>query len=94
MGQEINGGMWCDSCAKPVMGIGPAHGTRNTLSFFAAPASVGMSLAGVKSDGLVCPNFGGPTLNIDQCEKRESTLLRQRYAGACPFQHVPIELPF
>ena len=82
MGQEINGAMWCDSCAKPVMGIRATHGIRNTLSFFAAPATLGMSLAGVKSDGFVCPNCGGPALSMDQHEKRERTLLKQRYAGA------------
>ena len=42
MGQEINGGMWCDSCAKPVMGIRPTHGIRNTLSFLASPVTAGV----------------------------------------------------
>jgi len=82
MGQEVNGAMWCDSCAKPVMGIRPTHGVRNTLSFLAAPSTLGMSLAGVKSDGFVCPTCGGPAISMVEHEKRERILLKQRYAGA------------
>lgn len=82
MGQEINGGMWCDSCAKPVMGIRPTHGIRNTLSFLASPVTAGVSLAGVTSDSFICPSCGGPAISMDQRVKRESALFKQRYAGA------------
>ncbi len=59
MGQKTKGGMWCDTCQRPVMGLKNTHRIRNTLSGGAAMLTAGASLVGSKVEGYICPTCGG-----------------------------------
>lgn len=59
MGQKTKGGMWCDTCQRPVMGVKNTHRIRNTLSVGGTFATGGASLVGSKVEGYVCPTCGG-----------------------------------
>lgn len=66
MGQKIRGGMWCDSCNRPVMAVKNTHAIRNSLSLpFGAVTSAfslsGMKPLGMKIEKFVCPHCGGKT---------------------------------
>jgi len=60
MGQKAKGGMWCATCNRPVMGVKNMHRIRNTLSVGAVAVTGGVSLAGSKVEGYVCPTCGSP----------------------------------
>ncbi|NNN15929.1 MAG: hypothetical protein HKL82_08760 [Acidimicrobiaceae bacterium] len=62
MAQRTQGGMWCASCKKPIMGVGNTHRFRNAFSVMAVPATGGLSLGGLKSTSFVCPTCGGPAV--------------------------------
>jgi hypothetical protein len=59
MALQVKGGMYCPRCNLPVAGQKSSHRIRNTASAVAAPATAGVSLAGVKVDDWHCPNCGG-----------------------------------
>ena len=59
MGQKTKGGMWCDYCQRPVMGVKNTHRMRNTISIVAMPATQFVSAAGLKRDmSWICPTCG------------------------------------
>jgi hypothetical protein len=58
MGQVNNGGMWCDYCNRPVMGVKNTHHVRNTLGVAGIAATGGLSLLLAKTERFVCPNCG------------------------------------
>lgn len=58
MGQRTKGGMYCDYCQRPVMGVKTTHRLRNAASVGGVVATGGLSLAGSKVEGYVCPTCG------------------------------------
>ena len=58
MGQKTKGGMFCPTCNKPVMGVKNTHRIRNAVSVGGVIATSGLSLAGSKVEGYICPNCG------------------------------------
>jgi hypothetical protein len=60
MGQKTKGGMWCQYCQRPVLGVKSTARFRNTLLTLGAPVTGGYSLLGAKCEGYVCPNCGQP----------------------------------
>src|ERR1035438_3773213 len=59
MGQKNKGGMWCEACDRPVMGVKNTHRIRNTVSVGTTVSTFGVSLLGAKVEGYVCPTCGG-----------------------------------
>jgi len=59
MGQRSKGGLWCDRCQRPVLGVKTTHRARNTLSVGGALATGGLSLLGTRVEGYRCPHCGG-----------------------------------
>lgn len=59
MSQKTKGGMWCDTCQRPIMAVKNTHRIRNTMSVGGSLATGGASLLGSKVEGYVCPMCGG-----------------------------------
>ena len=75
MGQKTKGGMWCDQCQRPTMGVKNTHRVRNAVSLVALPATNALSLGGLKSEGYVCPTCGGRARQLPGSRSSSWTVL-------------------
>ena len=66
MSQKMKGGMFCPGCNKPVIGIKNTHRLRNTVSVVAVPATVVLTLSGLKREHYVCPTCGTKVMGRKQ----------------------------
>ncbi|GAF49157.1 hypothetical protein [Rhodococcus wratislaviensis] len=63
MGTKVQGGMYCNSCAKPVAAQKGTSRMRNTFALGATVLSAGMTLGvGAKTNSWHCPFCGGPVV--------------------------------
>ena len=59
-GMKVKGGMYCDTCDKPVSAQKSTDRFRNSLLAVAAPATGGYSMAAAGVGQWHCPDCGGP----------------------------------
>lgn len=58
MTQKVKGGMWCETCHKPVMAVKNTHRLRNATSLVTLPATAALSVFGLKGERYACPTCG------------------------------------
>jgi hypothetical protein len=76
MAAKTKGGMWCNYCRRPTLGVKNTHRLRNTGAVGSTVMTGGLSLLFAKNESYVCQMCGGPV------EKARELALKCPYCKA------------
>jgi len=61
---KVKGGVYCQSCDRPVAAQKSTHRLRNVAAVVTAPTTLGVSLLGTAAGKWHCPLCGGPVVPV------------------------------